>query len=114
MSKLSVSNSLSRVYRLDKFLVPSASREEFLVKVQQTHAILNSQPGFIQDILLEKPATGESFTSVTQVEWENTEFLEKARAVIDARHKREGFSPRAMWDRLGIQAEIGNYISVRS
>jgi hypothetical protein len=41
-----------RVYRVDKFIVPSGAREEFLEKARRTHALLKAQPGFLQDFVL--------------------------------------------------------------
>ncbi|MGO6712004.1 hypothetical protein ACCS35_34555, partial [Rhizobium johnstonii] len=34
-------------FRVDKFIVPAAAREEFLVKVMMTHKVLEAQDGFI-------------------------------------------------------------------
>lgn len=42
-----------RIYRVDKFVVPDAAREEFLDRVRRTHASLKAQPGFLQDFVLE-------------------------------------------------------------
>jgi len=43
-----------KIYRVDKFVVPSTAREEFLHKVRRTHAVLKAQPGFLQDFVLEQ------------------------------------------------------------
>ena len=44
------------IYRVDKFIVPQAAREEFLKKVHDTHSVLRHQPGFIRDTILEQVA----------------------------------------------------------
>lgn len=107
-------NSSSRTYRLDKFVVPNTAREEFLARVRQTHALLQEQPGFVQDILLEKPATEGNFTLVTLVEWQDSESVQRAREAVAAMHRRTGFNAQALLARLGIEAEIGNYTSIRN
>jgi len=33
------------IYRLDKFVVPTAARDEFLDRVRRTHTFLKEQPG---------------------------------------------------------------------
>jgi len=108
----SVLNSSSRIYRLDKFVVPKTAREEFLARVRQTHALLRNQPGFVRDILLEKPATGGNFTVVTLVEWQDADSVQRAREAIADMHREAGFTPRELLDRLGIEADIGNYTSI--
>jgi hypothetical protein len=37
------------VFRVDKFVVPAAAREEILDKVKATHEVLRRQQGFVQD-----------------------------------------------------------------
>jgi hypothetical protein len=58
-------NYFRKIYRLDKFVVPTQGREEFLAKVIKTHELLKQQPGFIQDFLLEQPAASREFNFVT-------------------------------------------------
>lgn len=104
----------TNIYRLDTFLVPKAAREEFFTRVEQTHDMLRAQPGFVQDMLLEKPADGEKFVLATLVEWQDGASLENARKAITAAHQAAGFSPQALFDRLGIEAETGTYTCARS
>ncbi|WP_323845339.1 antibiotic biosynthesis monooxygenase [Microbulbifer magnicolonia] len=93
-------------------MAPCDAREEFIARVQQTHALLRSQPGFIRDILLEKPATGEKFILVTLVEWQDAESVALAREAVAAMHRDTGFSPRDFLTRHGIEAEIGSFSAV--
>ncbi|TGV83754.1 antibiotic biosynthesis monooxygenase, partial [Mesorhizobium sp. M2D.F.Ca.ET.145.01.1.1] len=37
----------SSVFRVDKFVVPAAAREEILSKVRTTHELLRQQQGFV-------------------------------------------------------------------
>jgi hypothetical protein len=57
-----------KIYRVDKFVVPSSPREEFLGKVRPTHALLQAQPGFLQDFVLEQSCGPGEFNFVTIVE----------------------------------------------
>jgi heme-degrading monooxygenase HmoA len=110
---MSESNSSQRVYRLDRFIVPHVAREEFLARVKATHQVLNEQPGFIQDFLLEQPLDENTFALATVVEWENASFIEGARAVVKEMHQKIGFNAQETIARLGIKAELGNYQRIR-
>lgn len=103
----------NRIYRLDKFIVPLTAREEFLGKVKSTHEVLKSQPGFIQDFILEQPLSDEAFNLVTLVEWQDVKHIENARAAVMDMHKSTGFNAQGTMVRLGIKADIGNYKSIK-
>jgi heme-degrading monooxygenase HmoA len=98
-----------RVYRVDKFVVPSAAREEFLGKVRPTHALLKSQPGFLQDFVLEQSSGPGEFNFVTIVEWASQEAVENARAAVMKLHREMNFTPQEVFARLDIKANIANY-----
>jgi heme-degrading monooxygenase HmoA len=83
-----------RVYRVDKFVVPTSAREEFLDRVRRTHAFLKAQPGFVQDFVLEQFSGPGEFNIVTTVEWASREAFEGASAVISARYREMNFNPR--------------------
>lgn len=53
------------IYRVDKFSVPQAAKDEFLKRVRDTHHVLRRQPGFIRDMLLEQVAGPGQFNIVT-------------------------------------------------
>lgn len=53
------------IYRVDKFSVPQAAKDEFLKRVRDTHHVLRRQPGFIRDTLLEQVAGPGQFNIVT-------------------------------------------------
>jgi hypothetical protein len=97
-----------RVYRVDKFMVPSAAREEFLDRVSSTHAVLWAQPGFVRDLILEQSGGPGEFNFVTLVEWEDPD-IESVRAAVAALHKRMSFDPQEFMARAGIKADIGMY-----
>jgi heme-degrading monooxygenase HmoA len=99
----------SRFYRVDKFTVPQAAREEFLARVFQTHRVLRRQPGFVSDLLLEQTGGPGKFNFVTVAEWESEDFVAGARAAVQAMHRSENFDPQELFQRLGIEPDLGNY-----
>ncbi|WP_193161565.1 antibiotic biosynthesis monooxygenase family protein [Microbulbifer hainanensis] len=102
----------TRVYRLDRFVVPTAAHDEFIRRVQETHSLLREQPGFVQDFLLESPRDSGSFTLATLVEWRDQQAIEAARTKVAEQHRISGFNAQALMAKLGIQAELGNYKSL--
>ncbi|HEY4816955.1 MAG TPA: antibiotic biosynthesis monooxygenase [Candidatus Acidoferrum sp.] len=98
-----------RIYRVDKFAVPIAAREEFVDKARRTHALLKEQPGFLQDFVLEQSSGPGEFNFVTIVEWASQEAVENARAAILALHREMNFNPQEMLARFGIKADVANY-----
>lgn len=96
-------------YRVDKFVVPAAAREEFLVSVMMTHKLLEAQAGFIAHEVLEQVAGSGEFNFVTIARWESADVVERVRAVVAAAHRAANFDPQEMFSRLGIRADIASY-----
>ncbi|MFQ3786327.1 antibiotic biosynthesis monooxygenase family protein [Halomonas sp. A29] len=97
------------IFRVDKFSVPEAAREEFLKRVHDTHQVLRRQPGFIRDSLLEQVGGSGRFNIVTIAEWESQEAIDAARMAVTQAHRENGFDPQETMARLGIEADIANY-----
>jgi heme-degrading monooxygenase HmoA len=97
-----------RTYRVDKFIVPSGAREEFLGKARRIHSLLKAQPGFLQDVREQSSGPGE-FNFVTLVEWASQEAIANARAAVLALHREMNFNPQEMFARIGIKADRANY-----
>jgi heme-degrading monooxygenase HmoA len=100
---------LQAVYRVDKFVVPSPAREEFLERARRTHSLLQAQPGFVQDFILEQSSGPGEFNFVTLVEWASQEAFENARQAVQKLHAEMKFNPQETIARLGIKADIANY-----
>src|ERR1700731_1106352 len=98
-----------RIYRVDKFIVPSGAREEFIEKARRTHALLKTQPGFLQDFVLEQSSGPGEFNFVTMVEWASQEAVENARAAVATLHREMKFIPQEVFASLDIKADIANY-----
>src|SRR6266436_3484409 len=97
------------VYRVDKFVVPTGAREEFLERARRTHALLKAQPGFLQDLILEQSSGPGEFNFVTVVEWASQEAVENARAAVVKLHGKINFNAQEMFARLGIEADLAYY-----
>ncbi|MEW6683816.1 MAG: antibiotic biosynthesis monooxygenase [Nitrospirota bacterium] len=100
------------IYRVDKFVVPKAARQEFLGRVRSTHQLLKAQPGFVQDVVLEQSSGPGRFNFVTLVEWQSQSAMDAAKAVVTAAHAKSGFNPQELFARLGIEADIANYTAI--
>lgn len=98
-----------RLYRVDRFVVPEAARDEFLGRVRQTHMLLRRQEGFVRDFILERSAEAAGHEIVTMVEWDNEEVVARVRAAVQAMQKEAGFEPKTLFARLGIKAEIATF-----
>jgi len=101
-----------RLYRIDKFKVPAPARAEFLEKVQLTHELLRTLPGFIQDLVVEQCDGPGQFNFVTLVVWENRAALEAAKPVVLAKHRAIGFNPGETFERLHIVADVATYSQI--
>jgi len=102
------------VFRVDKFVVPQAARDEFLSRVGTTHEVLRKQPGFIGDNVLEQFAGPGEFNIVTIVEWESQAHIEAAKAAVTARHGQANINPQELLQRLGIKGDIAHYRQVEA
>lgn len=102
-------SATTTIFRVDRFVVPQAAREEFLRRVRETHEILRRQPGFVREVLLERISGPGRFNIVTVVEWESQAAIDAARAAVETARAATGFSPQETLQRLGIEADMANY-----
>jgi heme-degrading monooxygenase HmoA len=96
-------------YRVDKFAVPDAAREEFLMNVLNTHNILQVQDGFVSHTVLEQVSRPGEFNFVTIAQWESADVFERVKAAVFAAHWARNFDPQELFKRLDIRADIANY-----
>jgi hypothetical protein len=102
------------IYRVDKFIVPAAGREEFLARVRPTHELLGTMAGCLQNLVLEHVSGPGEFNIVTIVEWDGPAALENARTAIQALHEQQSLKPQEMFVRLGIKADMASYSACAS
>ena len=97
------------VYRIDKFKVPSAARNEFLERAREIQSFLSTLPGFVEDAIYEQLGGPGAFNFVTLVAWESAEAAEAAKNAVSARFEAKGFNPQQFRARLGIEADAALY-----
>ncbi|AIY39200.1 hypothetical protein LT85_0040 [Collimonas arenae] len=102
----------SQIYRVDKFIVPETAQQEFLAKVRTTHALLRSLPGCTQELVLEQTSGPGSYNYVTVLGWSDLASIEAAKIEVQKLHAKTDFHPQVMFNRLGIQADLGNYQAI--
>jgi hypothetical protein len=100
------------IYRIDKFIVPQQVKAVFLSRIQETHQLLRTLPGFVRDLIVEKVSGAGEFNFVTTVEWQNLLALEQARQSVHNFHASIGFNPQEFFDQLGVKADLANYKEV--
>jgi heme-degrading monooxygenase HmoA len=100
------------VYRVDKFVVPAKAELEFLAKVAETHQVLRTLPGCLQEQVLRQTAGPGKFNIVTIVKWNSSAEMDAAKSVITEKQAATGFKPSEFLTRLGIVADIANYAEV--
>jgi heme-degrading monooxygenase HmoA len=99
----------NHIFRVDKFQIPTAARKEFLARVRTSNESLRSIPRFVEDCFLEQfGASGES-KIITIAFWENEQAFASAKSIVQQHHKKIGFNPAEIIQRVGIQAEMDAY-----
>jgi heme-degrading monooxygenase HmoA len=99
----------TRVYRIDKFRVPAAAREEFLARVRTSNEILRAIPGFVEDFFFEQLGASGDTKIVSVAVWENEQAFLSAKSRVEEHYKKIGFNPAEIIKRLGIEADMDAY-----
>lgn len=102
------------IYRIDKFAVPPGARDELLVQLRQTQRFLSGQSGCRQNLVLEVSSGSDRFNVLTVVEWDSAAAFEQAKAAMMAERASNGFDPRAFLARLGVEADMANYLALEA
>lgn len=98
-----------RLYRLDTFVVPNHALPDFLHRVHETHALLQTQPGFVQDFVLEQPEEDEATRVATLVEWADESAMRGAGEAVHAMRRGSSFDPQTFMTERGITADMRVY-----
>ena len=100
------------VFRIDKFVVPTAALPAFLEKMRQIHHTVRALPGCVRDSVLTQTGGTGLFNVVHLVEWVNAEAVAAAQVVMQRQFALEGFNPNAFFvGELGAQADLGLYVN---
>ncbi|KAB7530238.1 hypothetical protein F8C76_01640 [Flagellimonas olearia] len=97
--------SSSKVYFVDRFVVPKKAYSEFLGKMSLSRDVIKKLPGFIKDEVMINDEDGTSVKMVTIALWESLEHFENAKERAFEEYKKVNFDPRTFTQRLGIQRE---------
>jgi heme-degrading monooxygenase HmoA len=106
MNNLKNSN---HIFRVDKFKIPAASREEFLARVRTSNEILHAIPGFVEDYFFEQLGASGDTKIVTIAVWENEQAFSLAKSRVQEHYKKMGFNPAEIIQRLGVEADMDAY-----
>lgn len=98
------------VFRVDKFVVPTASLPAFIAKMHEIQQVVRQMPGCRRDLLLQQSSGAGEFNVVRIIEWADTASVEAALASMQKRFKEERFDPTAFFVRqLGARTDFGMY-----
>ncbi|KJS18147.1 MAG: hypothetical protein VR78_05180 [Hoeflea sp. BRH_c9] len=100
----------SRIFRIDRFVVPAASEEEFIRTVTETNTAFDGMDGCLQRHVLRQQGSSGETVFITFVEWASEAAIQKARKAAAAKHAQMKLNPSEMFQRLGIKAELGNFV----
>lgn len=100
------------VYFIDKFSVPRQSKPEFYERMTHSRNVIRQLPGFIEDSVYEYLDSNGTLVCITIAQWASRDDLAKAKELVQAEYKKEGFDPAEMMTRLGIKADRGIYVGV--
>ena len=106
------SGNESRVFRIDRFVVPAVAEAEFLSAVTETSSAFDGMDGCLQRHMLKKQGTCGDNTYITIVEWASLAAIQAARKVVAAKHRQMNLNPPELFRRLNIKAELGNFVPV--
>lgn len=104
--------NLNHIFRIDRFKVPAASREEFLSLIRTSNEVLHSLQGFVEDFSFEQVDVTSVSKIVTIAVWENQQSFTSAKASVQEHYKKIGFNPGEIIKRLGVEAEMDAYFKL--
>ena len=95
-----------KIFRVDKFLVPDHAQDEFLQAVKKTHIFLRTCPGFIHDYIFKQFSGDGNYNFVTVVEWQNLQFVSKAKEAVQQMQNQEKFNLQEIIKRNEIKSDF--------
>ncbi|KKX29481.1 antibiotic biosynthesis monooxygenase [Rhizobium sp. LC145] len=103
---------MARVVRVNSFSVPNDARDEFMRLVERTHEVIRQQPGFVDDLILERNSGPGPFNLITILQFENEQVLQPVIAAVARSDAEAGIDRQALSRRLGVESSIGFYTPV--
>ena len=99
-----------RLYRVDKYIVPSPARNEIVSRLGGLFAVLRKQDGLISSACLEQVSGPGEYNVLTYAEWESQAHIDRANAAVAAHLQETKFDPQETFARLGVKADLGVYV----
>jgi len=99
----------NHIFRVDKFKVPAAARDQFLERARASHELLRTIPGFVEDFFLEYTDDSGVSNFVTIVVWQDAQAFHSAKAIVEQQYQKRGDNPGEILNRLGIEADMAAY-----
>lgn len=100
---------MTTLHRIDKFIVPPTSLDEFLRQVRLTHELLSHQRGIGTNDVVTLVGGDSPFNVVTHVSWDSAEHLQAASAVVGEHMSQSGFDRVEFMRRLGVTGDFATY-----
>lgn len=91
------------VYFMDRFTVPQKSLATFTARMNSNRLFVSKLPGYRRGEVFQKIDDNGNATIVTIAVWQNENFLEQAKQIVQTKHNQAGFNPAAFYKRLNIQ-----------
>lgn len=98
------------LYRVDKYVVPAAARDEIVSRLSALFSVLREQDGLISSVCLEQVSGPGEFNILTYAEWESQAHVDRANAAVGAHLQETKFDPQETFMRLGVKADLGVYM----
>ncbi|MBP1859493.1 antibiotic biosynthesis monooxygenase family protein [Rhizobium herbae] len=100
------------LYRINKFSVPTESRDAFLDLMARTHAVLRRQDGVAADRILEQQSGPGVFNFVAVIEFTGPEVVDTIVSAVAAFDRQAGIDRQQAMASLGVKADMGLYRSL--
>jgi len=104
-----IRESSMQLVLIDRFVVPSDARVEFLQRMSINRNFIRKLPGFIGDAASEQIGGDSEFNYVTVAVWKNAEAFENARKAVVAEYQKQNFDLQGMLKRQNIKIDRAIY-----
>lgn len=104
----------AHLYRVDKYTVPLAARDEIVARLSALFSVLRQQDGLVNSVCLEQVSGPGEFNILTYAEWESQNHIDRANAAVGAHLQETSFDPQETFMRLGVRADLGVYMEFGS
>jgi hypothetical protein len=94
---------------IDKFFVPKNSIDEFKQKMNYNRNFISNLKGYVKGDAFEQIDREGNFTVITIAVWENQEYPDKAKVLVQAEFNRINFNPVEFYQCLNVKLERGLY-----